>query len=116
MNQAKKMARIACQALDEKKGIDIRILDISEVSPIADYFVIASGSNIQQVNALVDNVEEKMHNFGYEIKHREGGGNSPWVLLDYSDVIVHVFDKENREFYNLEHIWKDGKEISKEDL
>ena len=116
MNDAKKMAAIAYDALDEKKGLNISIIDISNVSPIADYFIIATGSSNSQVRALVDNVEEKMHIAGYELKQREGGNNCPWVLLDYTDVIVHVFDKENRSFYNLEHIWHDGKEVSREDI
>ncbi|MDO4474207.1 MAG: ribosome silencing factor [Eubacteriales bacterium] len=116
MNDAKKMAAIAYDALDEKKGLNISIIDISDVSPIADYFIIATGSSNSQVSALVDNVEEKMHTAGYELKQREGGNNCPWVLLDYTDVIVHVFDKENRSFYNLEHIWHDGKEVSREEI
>ena len=103
-------------ALDEKKGADIKIIDISTVSTIADYFVIATGNSNSQVSALVENVEEQMHKNGFAMKQREGNGNSPWILLDYADVIVHVFDKENRSFYNLEHIWHDGKEIMRDDL
>ena len=116
MNQAKEMARIAYDALDEKKGTDIKIIDISQISVIADYFVIATGNSNSQVSALVENVEEKMHMGGFSMKQREGGGHSPWVLLDYSDIIVHVFDKENRSFYNLEHIWHDGREVAREEL
>lgn len=116
MNQAVKMAQIAYDALDEKKGIDIQIINISEISVIADYFIIATGSSNSQVSALVDNVEEKMHKNGFAMKQREGGGYSPWVLLDYGDVIIHVFDKESRKFYNLERIWHDGREVSREEL
>lgn len=116
MNQAKQMAKIAYAALEEKKGIDIRLLDISQVSVIADYFLIATGNNANQVNALIDSVEEKMEEAGFALKQREGGGASPWVLLDYRDVIVHVFDPENRSFYALDRTWKDGKIVNPEDL
>ena len=107
--QAKEMAKIAYHALDEKKGEDIRIIDIAGISVLADYFIIANGSSESQVQAMVDNVEEEMHKAGYSLKQREGYGSGNWVLLDFGDVIVHVFDKENRLFYDLERIWRDGK-------
>lgn len=116
MNHSKEMALTAYRALDEKKGGDIRIIDISEVSIIADYFVIATGGSSSQVGALVDSVEEKMDKAGFVLKQREGHGQGAWVLLDYSDVIVHIFDKENRSFYNLERIWSDGKTVEAEEL
>ncbi len=116
MEQSKEMARIACKALEEKKGEDICVIDIADVSVLADYFIIANGSNSNQVNALVDSVEEELSKAGYEAKQREGYGMGSWVLLDYSDIIVHVFDKENRLFYDLERIWKDGKRIEVKDL
>ena len=78
--------------------------------------MIATGNSNSQVSALVENVEEQMHKNGFAMRQREGYGNSPWILLDYADVIVHVFDKENRRFYNMEHIWHDGKEIMRDDL
>lgn len=109
--QAKEMAKIAYHALDEKKGEDIRIIDIAGISVLADYFIIANGSSESQVQAMVDNVEEEMHKAGYSLKQREGYGRGNWVLLDFGDVIVHVFDKENRLFYDLERIWRDGKNI-----
>ncbi|BFK20233.1 ribosome silencing factor [Mediterraneibacter glycyrrhizinilyticus] len=109
--QAKEMAKIAYHALDEKKGEDIRIIDIAGISVLADYFIIANGSSESQVQAMVDNVEEEMHKAGYSLKQREGYGSGNWVLLDFGDVIVHVFDKENRLFYDLERIWRDGKNI-----
>ncbi len=98
--QAKEMAKIAYHALDEKKGEDIRIIDIAGISVLADYFIIANGSSESQVQAMVDNVEEEMHKAGYSLKQREGYGSGNWVLLDFGDVIVHVFDKENRLFYD----------------
>ncbi len=111
MEKAKEMAKIAFHALDEKKGEDIRILDISELSPIADYFIIANGNSTSQVNALVDNVEEQMSKAGYDCRQREGYNTGAWVLLDFADVIIHVFDKDNRSFYNLERVWSDGREV-----
>ena len=116
MEHAKNMARTAWHALDEKKGEDIRVINISQFSVIADYFIIANGSSNSQVNALVDNVEEKMHEAGFTLKQREGYGAGTWVLLDYGDVIIHVFDRENRSFYNLERIWSDGMEVAPEEL
>ena len=116
MNQAKEMARIAYDALSDKKGEDIKIIDITGVSVLADYFIIANGNSDSQVNALVDNVEEELHKAGYHLKQREGRANSSWILLDFGDIIVHVFDKENRLFYDLERIWKDGRGITLEEL
>ena len=105
----KMMAQIACKAIDDKKGQDIKIIDIHNVSVIADYFVIASGTNSNQVQAIVDTVEEQLGRAGFEAKQIEGNRNSSWILMDYGDVIVHVFDEENRLFYDLERIWRDGK-------
>ncbi|HJA19771.1 ribosome silencing factor [Mediterraneibacter catenae] len=116
MNQSKEMARIAYDALSDKKGEDIKIIDITGVSVLADYFIIATGNSDSQVNALVDNVEEELHKAGYPLKQREGRANSSWILLDFGDIIVHVFDKENRLFYDLERIWKDGRNITLEEL
>ena len=116
MNQSKEMARIAYDALSDKKGEEIKIIDITGVSVLADYFIIATGNSDSQVNALVDNVEEELHKAGYPLKQREGRANSSWILLDFGDIIVHVFDKENRLFYDLERIWKDGRNITLEEL
>lgn len=103
------MVKIAVHALEEKKGEDIKIIDINGVSVIADYFVLASASNVNQLQALVDSVEEELFKAGYECKQKEGNMTSTWMLMDYSDVIVHVFSKEDRLFYDLERIWRDGK-------
>ena len=116
MNQSKEMARIAYNALNDKKGEDIRIIDITGVSVLADFFIIANGNSDSQVNALVDNVEEELHKAGYTLRQREGRSSGNWVLLDFGDIIVHVFDKENRLFYDLERIWQDGKSVSAEKL
>lgn len=109
MNQSKEMAKIAYAALEEKKAEDIKVLDISQVSVLADYFIIANGTNKNQVQALVDNVQEQLHKAGYESKQVEGYQTGNWILLDYGDVIIHIFSKEDRLFYDLERIWRDGK-------
>lgn len=116
MNQSKEMARIAYHALSDKKGEDIKVIDITGISVLADYFIIANGNSDSQVNALVDNVEEELHKAGYSLRQREGQASGSWVLLDFGDIIVHVFDKDNRLFYDLERIWKDGKDITVEEL
>lgn len=116
MEQAKKMLKTAYQALDEKKGEDIKIINLEGISVLADYFIIANGTNSSQVQALVDNVEEELHKAGYSLKQREGYSNGNWVLLDFGDIIVHIFDRENRLFYDLERIWRDGKEIAFDEL
>ena len=116
MEQAKKMVKTAYQALDEKKGEDIKIINLEGISVLADYFIIANGTNSSQVQALVDNVEEELHKAGYSLKQREGYSNGNWVLLDFGDIIVHIFDRENRLFYDLERIWRDGKGIAFDEL
>lgn len=116
MEQAKKMVKIAYHALDEKKAEDIKIINLEGISVLADYFIIANGTNSSQVQALVDNVEEELHKAGYSLKQREGYSNGNWVLLDFGDIIVHIFDRENRLFYDLERIWRDGKEIAFDEL
>ena len=93
MNRELEMAKLACHALDEKKGKDIKVIDIHEVSVIADYFVIASASNQNQVQAMVDNVDETLGRAGFEAKQIEGTRNSSWVLMDYGDMIIHIFDE-----------------------
>ena len=110
------MAKLAIEALEDKKAEDIKIIDISEVSVLADYFIIAGGSNPSQIQALCNNVDEKLGRAGHPSKQIEGYETANWVLLDFGDIIVHIFDKENRLLYNLERIWRDGKAIAKEDL
>ena len=107
---SKQMAKVAVEALKEKKGYDVKVIDISEISILADYFIIANGSNANQVQAMVDNVEEQMYKAGFDDPKVEGYNNASWILLDYNDVVLHVFDEESRSFYNLERLWRDGKE------
>lgn len=107
--ESREMAKLAVEALEDKKGEEIKVIDISEVSVLADYFIIASGSNSSQVQALCDNVAEKLGRAGIHTKQVEGYDSANWILLDFGDIIVHVFDRENRLFYDLERIWRDGK-------
>lgn len=111
MDESKKMAKTAIAALNDKKAEDIKIIDISKVSVMADYFIIATGSNRNQIQAMIDNVEEKLHKEGYTPKQVEGYETANWILMDYRDIIIHVFDSENRLFYDLERIWRDGQLI-----
>lgn len=113
---SKELAKIAVKALEDKKGEDIKVIDISEISVLADYFIIAGGNNRSQIQAMADNVDELIGKNGGRLKQIEGYDAGNWVLLDFQDVIVHIFDKDNRLFYDLERIWRDGKEIKTEDL
>ena len=99
------------RALDKKFGQDIIILDISALSTVADYFVIATGGSVPQIQAMAAAAEEAMVKLNYHLHHKEGLRAANWVLLDFGDVIVHLFDKENRSFYNLERVWGDAKII-----
>ncbi|RHP29852.1 ribosome silencing factor [Lachnotalea sp. AF33-28] len=116
MNKSKEMVKIAYDALDEKKAEDISIIDISGVTVIADYFLIASGANPNQVQALVDNVQEKLYKAGYECKQVEGYQGATWILLDYLDIVIHVFSREDRRFYDLERIWRDGRQMDIDEI
>ena len=100
---SKELAKIAVKALDDKKGEDITVIDISEVSVLADYFIIAGGSNRSQIQAMSDNVDEQLSKNGGTLKQIEGYEAGNWVLLDF-------------QFYDLERIWRDGKVIQPEDL
>ena len=94
--------------LEEKKASDILALDISEISTLADYFVLASADNARQLDALEDALEDKIQ---LDNLHKEGESSSGWILMDYRDIVVHLFTKEQREFYDLEKIWSDAKII-----
>ena len=109
-------AKLAIEALEDKKGQDIRVIDISSVSVLADYFIIANGTNKAQVQALADNVQEKLGHAGHICRQMEGYQTANWVLLDFGDVIVHIFDPKNRLLYDLERIWRDGVQIDPDEL
>lgn len=111
MDKSREMTRLAIQALEDKKAEDIQIIDISQVSILADYFIIASGTNRSQIQAMTDHVSEALGRSGDIPKQVEGYDAANWILMDFGDIIVHIFDKENRLFYNLERIWQDGKRM-----
>ncbi len=115
-NKGKEMAALACKALEDKKAVDIKVIDIEKVSTIADYFIIASGNNVNQVQAMVDNVEDSLGRAGYEPKSIEGYRGASWILMDYGDLVIHVFDEESRKFYDLERIWRDGSLVDYKEL
>ena len=110
------MLHIALDALEDKKAVDIKVIDITNVSTIADYFIIAGGTNRSQIQALADNVDEKLGRSGYSDRQVEGYDSANWILMDYKDIIVHIFDHENRLFFDLERIWRDGKLMTEETL
>ena len=108
---SKEAMQLAVEAMDSKMAEDIRVIDISSVSILADYFIIATGTNRTQIQTIADETCEKLGRTGMPAKSVEGYDGANWILLDFGDIIVHVFDKENRLFYDLERIWRDGKEI-----
>lgn len=104
-------AACAAAALDSKKGEQIKVIKITDVSVLADYMVIATGGSSTHVKALADEVEEKLDQAGVSVSHIEGYRSNTWILLDYVDVIVHVFSDEARQYYDLERLWQDGEMI-----
>lgn len=109
-------AKLAAKAISEKKGVDIKIIRVDNVSVLADYFVIATGTSSTHVKALADEVEYKLSEAGISVSHIEGYRSNSWILLDYVDVIIHVFSDEAREYYDLERLWQDGEAIDISDI
>lgn len=116
MERSKLIVKKVYNALSDKKGEDIKVIEIGKLSTVADYFIIANGSNAPHVESLVDNVEEELLKENIHPERIEGVKSSGWILMDYNDVVVHVFSKEDRLFYDLERIWRDGKEIDVDTL
>ena len=104
-------AKLVQEALEDKKGEDIKVLDLIGLSNIADYFIIASGNNVNQLRAMADSVEEKLFKEGYKLHHSEGYSGGAWILLDFGNIIVHLFNKEERNFYSLDRVWSDAIEV-----
>ncbi|MDY3118558.1 MAG: ribosome silencing factor [Peptoniphilus sp.] len=110
-----RMLEIIEKSADARGGADIQVMDIRGMTSIADYFVIISGNSTPQLNAIAEEVEDKMAEAGYHTFHHEGNGQSRWIILDYDDVIVHIFHRDMREFYNLERLWaRDNRESEEE--
>lgn len=105
---SKELATKIAQALDSKQGIDIMILEVTHLTSITDYFVIASGRNTIQVRAMAETVEEKLDEQGIQARRKEGYQDARWIALDYGSVIVHIFHTDERAYYNIERLWMDG--------
>ncbi len=103
------MSQAICKAASDKKARDIVVMDMREVSPSTDYFVICSANTATQVRAIADNIEDELGEVGVEFNHKEGYREGEWVLLDFGDVVAHVFMQEAREYYALEQLWGDAK-------
>ena len=116
MLSAKEVALEVTKALDEKKGMDIKLLRIDKVSSLADYFLICTGTSNTHVKTLCDYAEFTMENLGEKMLGREGHRGNSWELLDYGSVVVHVFTEEAREFYSLERLWADAESVDISDI
>lgn len=110
------MTKLICDSISDKLGKDMAVLNIGKVSSLCDYFIIASGTSARQVKSIADSVEDSMKEIGIEARGKEGRDTQSWILLDYGDVMVHIFDEENRGFYNLEKLWKDAPYVEIKEL
>ena len=99
------------KALDDKKAVDLCVLKIDEITSLADHFVICSGTSTTHVKTLADECEVATDKIGYKVRSREGMDSGSWILLDYGDLIVHIYNKDIRNYYSLEKLWKDGTEV-----
>ena len=104
--------KVAYKALEDKFAMDIKVLDIKKISSVADY----SASNPNQLRAMTDEVDEQLYKVGFRLNHSEGVQSKSWILLDFGNIVVHLFNKEDRDFYNLERLWGDAKIVSEDDL
>ena len=107
---------LTAKAISSKKGLNIKLIEIGDISSLADYMEIATGTSSTHVKAIADEVEYQLDEAGISVSHIEGYRSNSWILLDYVDVIVHIFSDEAREFYDLERLWQDGKEIDISDI
>ena len=116
MLSAKEVAVQVTKALDEKKGMDIKLLRINDVSSLADYFLICTGTSNTHVKTLCDYAEYTLEQLGEPMLGREGHRGNTWELLDYGSLVVHVFTEEAREFYSLERLWADAEQVDLKDI
>ncbi|UOQ46320.1 ribosome silencing factor [Halobacillus salinarum] len=114
--ESKELVTLAAQACDEKRASDIVVLDMSDVSLIADYFLICEGSNERQVQAIARELKDQAEEQGIEVKRMEGFDQARWVLVDLNDVVCHIFHKDERHYYNLERLWGDASTVAVEGL
>lgn len=110
--EAKELVRDIVVSLDKHKAADIQVIEVTEVTSLGDYFVLATGTSSTQVKALSDYVEVELEEQGVRPNRTEGYASSSWVLMDYGTVMVHIFQPEARQFYDLERLWKDGRQLS----
>jgi ribosome-associated protein len=103
--------KIAVNAADDKKAYDLVVLDISKIASFASYFLLCTGDSSRQMQAIADEVEKKLKAFGIRPSHVEGHKNSEWILMDYMDLVIHIFSKNARAYYDLERLWRDGKKL-----
>jgi ribosome-associated protein len=103
--------KIAVKAADDKKAHNMVVLDISRIATFADYFLICTGDSFRQMQAIADGIEEKLKTWGVRPSHVEGYRNAEWILMDYLDLVVHIFSKDARIYYDLERLWRDGKKM-----
>ncbi len=108
--------KIAVKAVDDKKASDLVVLDISSIASFANHFLLCSGDSSRQIQAISDEVEEKLRRQGLRPAHIEGYRNAEWILMDYIDLVVHIFSKRARAYYDLERLWRDGKRLDVEKL
>ncbi|MDO5702921.1 MAG: ribosome silencing factor [Lachnospiraceae bacterium] len=114
--ESRKLVELVVHALEEKKAENIEVIEIDQISPLADFFVIANGTNPNQTEAMLDAVQETAAKNGFETDHVEGRKNANWTLIDFKGVVVHIFDEESRAFYDLARIWKDGSHLDPQTL
>ncbi|MHB8596968.1 MAG: ribosome silencing factor [Ktedonobacteraceae bacterium] len=105
------LAKAIVDVASDKKAADIMLLDIRDVTTIADYFVICSGNNLRQIQAIADAIDDELGKQGANVLHREGTAETGWLLLDFGDVIVHIFGVKEREYYRLERLWGEAKTV-----
>jgi len=111
MSEAFDIVKACVKGLDDKKGLDIKVIKVDDITILCDYFVICNGTSATQVKTLCDNVEYEVEKIGHKAIHREGMSSGGWILIDFGSVIVHVFMEKQREFYKMERMWADGIEI-----
>ena len=116
MMTPKEVAAVAAKALDDRKGVDIRLLEITDVTTLADYFLICTGTSNTHVKTLCDYAEYTLEQLGEPMLGREGHRGNSWELLDFGSIVVHVFTEETRQFYDLERLWNDAKRVDLETI
>lgn len=114
MIEFKDKIKAILEACDDKKAYNFKIINVTDISSVCDYFIICSGNSDRQTQAIADEVEDRADKLGYEIYHKEGKSTGRWILIDFGDIIVHVFHKDDRDIYNLETLWNEGEFLDSE--